>query len=160
MKTRQEIINKKSELLSQLDGKGDEHDNSLLKAAQILEWVLGKPEFERVNNGYPHIWITDFDLTLALDGHYPDIGRSNNELIEFLINERKDGNEVILNTMREGKELDEAVAWCKQQGLEFDAVNENLPRLRDLYKNNPRKLFGNSIFDDMQMIQVHEDGSW
>lgn len=32
-------------------------------------------------------------------------------------------------TFRVDERLQEAVEWCKQYGLEFDAVNKNLPEM-------------------------------
>jgi len=34
---------------------------------------------------------------------------------------------LLLWTVREGKELDEAVEYCRERGLEFYAVNANYP---------------------------------
>lgn len=55
---------------------------------------------------------------------------------------------MVLITMREGEELQQAVEWCKEQGLEFDAVNDNLPHMKEFFKNNPRKIFCNEYLDD------------
>ena len=94
----------------------------------------------------------DFDHTLSLDGNFPDIGRPNTRLIQYLINARTHGIKVILNTMREGEILDKAVAWCKAQGLEFDAINDNLPEMQELYGNNPRKISATWYIDDCNAV--------
>lgn len=93
------------------------------------------------------IFATDFDGTLC-ENKFPDIGKPNIKLINYLIAERKSGNEVILYTMREGYILDKAIEWCKNYGLKFDSVNDNIPRMKEFYKNNPRKIFANVYIDD------------
>ena len=93
------------------------------------------------------IYAVDFDGTLC-EENWPDIGAPNLTLIEFLKKTRKEGGEVILYTMREGAKLDEAVKWCKNHGLYFDAINDNLPRIKALFGNNPRKVFANFYIDD------------
>lgn len=93
------------------------------------------------------IYAVDFDGTLC-EEMWPDIGTPNKELIDFLIEERNKGCYVILFTMREGLKLDEAVAWCRKQGLIFDAVNDNLIQMKGFFGNNPRKVFANVYIDD------------
>lgn len=58
---------------------------------------------------------------------------------------------MILITMREYDELKQAVEWCKEQGLRFDAVNDNLPQMKEFFGNNPRKIFCNEYLDDTNM---------
>lgn len=74
---------------------------------------------------YRPIVAVDFDGTLSLDAQYPNIGHFNLALYEALMDLRKCGWSVVLWTCREGKELKEAVVWCANNGLEFDAINEN-----------------------------------
>ena len=74
---------------------------------------------------YNHIVAVDFDGTLSLDSQYPNIGRFNTHLYEALMKLKGIGWSIVLWTCREGKELKEAVEWCKMNGLEFDAINEN-----------------------------------
>lgn len=93
------------------------------------------------------IYSVDFDGTLC-SNRFPEIGEPNLNLIQFLINQRRMGNIVILNTMREGKILDDAVNWCRKHDLEFDAVNDNAEVMKTIYKNNPRKIFANVYIDD------------
>lgn len=89
----------------------------------------------------------DFDGTISSD-KWPNTGSPNMKLINRLIELQKDGTKIILNTMREGKRLKEAVNFCKQYGLKFDAVNDNLPFLKRMYKNNPRKIYADIYIDD------------
>ena len=74
---------------------------------------------------YNPIVAVDFDGTLSLDSQYPNIGRFNTHLYEALMKLRGIGWSIVLWTCREGKELKEAVEWCANNGLEFDAINEN-----------------------------------
>lgn len=93
------------------------------------------------------IYAVDFDGTLC-NSVYPMIGEPNLKLINDLIQERKKGNKVVLWTCREHLHLEQAVAWCKQFGLEFDGVNENLPELIALYGNDCRKIGADIYLDD------------
>ena len=93
------------------------------------------------------IIAVDYDGTLAY-GSYPECGKPNMGLIEWLKECRKNGCKIILWTMREGKYLDAAVEWCKGYGLEFDAINDNLPEMKEKYQNNPRKVFCDYYVDD------------
>lgn len=93
------------------------------------------------------IFAVDFDGTLSF-GDWPKIGPGNDGLIEFLIRRRKQGDKVILWTCRETEDLDVAVAWCKNQGLYFDAVNDNLPEVVEKYGVNSRKISCDFYIDD------------
>ena len=94
----------------------------------------------------------DFDGTLAITrGSYPRIQGPIQEVIDYILEEQKKGARLILITMRENEELVQAVEWCKKQGIEFDAVNDNLPYMKEFFKNNPRKIFCNEYIDDTNM---------
>lgn len=70
-----------------------------------------------------------FDDTLSLGNRYHYIGKPNTELFSLLNSLQKLGHTIILWTCREGKPLEDAVSWCKENGLEFDYVNQNVPWL-------------------------------
>ena len=93
---------------------------------------------------YKPIVAVDFDGTLSLDSQYPNIGRFNTHLYEALMKLRSIGWSIVLWTCREGKELKEAVEWCKMNGLEFDAINENPPEVP--FKS--RKVVADMYIDD------------
>ena len=93
------------------------------------------------------IIAVDFDGTLC-ENAWPDIGKPNVALIDFLKQRRKQGDWLILWTMREGWALLNAIYWCDEHGLQFDAVNDNLNELKEQYHNNPRKVFANWYIDD------------
>lgn len=94
------------------------------------------------------IYAVDFDGTLC-ESIWPEIGKPNMRLIEQLIRDRKSGIKLILWTCREGERLREAVEWCKRHGLEFDAVNENIPKIIALHGNNSRKVWATMYIDDL-----------
>lgn len=94
------------------------------------------------------IYAVDFDGTLC-ENKWPEIGAPNIPLLNFLKSEQEKGNQVILWTMREGKTLDEALDWLiDEQYFWPDAINDNLPVMKEAYKNNPRKVFANVYIDD------------
>lgn len=92
----------------------------------------------------PFTICVDFDGCLSLDARYPDIGRPNKPLFKYLINEQKEkGSKIILWTCREyDSHLSEAVDFCKDNGLVFDAINENIAEF------NPRKIVADLYIDD------------
>lgn len=99
----------------------------------------------------PIIYAVDFDGTLTFN-NYPDVGKPNWALIEFLKSERAKGNKVILNTLRTEMHLAKAVRWCKVRGLEFDAVNDNLPEVIEKWGENPRKIAADYYIDDRNAV--------
>jgi hydroxymethylpyrimidine pyrophosphatase-like HAD family hydrolase len=70
----------------------------------------------------------DFDGTIVEDG-YPHIGKPKERVFEVLIRLQNDGFRLLLWTYRHGKTLDDAVRFCKENGVEFYAVNKNLVSL-------------------------------
>lgn len=94
------------------------------------------------------IYAVDFDGTLC-ESKFPDIGEPNTFLINHLVKRRLQGNKLILWTCRCGTRLNEAIEWCKQQGLEFDAVNENLPETVEWFGGTEsRKIHADVFIDD------------
>lgn len=93
----------------------------------------------------------DFDGTLSKTIKYPAIGEPIQEVFDYILEEQKKGAYVILITMREGIFLKQAVKWCGEHGLEFDAVNDNLPHMKDFFENNTRKIFCTEYLDDMNI---------
>lgn len=89
----------------------------------------------------------DFDGCLC-ENVYPDIGMPNKPVIDKLLTEQKNGAKLILWTCREGKTLEAAVEWCKEHGIKFDAINENLPELMRKFRSDPRKIGADEYWDD------------
>ena len=95
----------------------------------------------------------DFDGTLC-EFAFPKIGEQNEEhkrLMSLLIEMKQDGHKLILWTNRGDNEeypvLTEAINWCKEKGLEFDAVNENLADQKKLSGYSP-KIMADYYIDD------------
>lgn len=95
----------------------------------------------------------DFDGTLC-EYAFPKIGEQNEQhkqLMKLLIEVRSKGHKLILWTNRGDNEqypvLTEAIEWCKEKGLEFDAINENLPGQKKLSGPSP-KIMADYYIDD------------
>ena len=73
---------------------------------------------------YRRIVAVDFDGTLAVT-KFPEIIKPIPKMIKCCKRLQKDGAILILYTCRKGQDLQDAVEWCKGQGLVFDYVNEN-----------------------------------
>lgn len=93
----------------------------------------------------------DFDGTLC-ENKWPDIGQPNVPIINELIRRQEQGDKLILWTCREGMMLDRAVMWCINQGLRFDAINENTEELKELFGNDCRKVGADEYWDDKSVI--------
>jgi len=68
----------------------------------------------------------DFDGTIV-EHQYPEIGKEKLFAFQTLRELEKRGARLILWTFRAGKELEEAVEFCRKNGIEFYAVNKNYP---------------------------------
>lgn len=101
------------------------------------------------------IIAVDFDGTLSY-GNWPGVGKPNRHLIEELLKLQRLGNKIILWTCREGEALSNAVEWCKQFDLIFDAINDNLPEIKKKYGNNSRKINCDIYIDDKSCIPKWE----
>lgn len=89
----------------------------------------------------------DFDGTLC-ENKWPEIGEPNHEVINYVKEQRVQGAKIILWTCRDGQHLENAVNWCTEQGLIFDAVNDNIPEAIEQYGGNVRKVSADEYIDD------------
>ena len=101
------------------------------------------------------IIAVDFDGTLC-HGNWPGVGEPNRKLIDKLLKLQRRGNKIILWTCREGEALCNAVEWCKEFNLIFDAINDNLPEIKEMYGNNSRKISCDIYIDDKSCIPEWE----
>ncbi len=108
-------------------------------------------EIKPKTNGHATVVAVDFDGCLVTD-RYPNTGESNDELFRVLIKFRKSGGKVILWTCRSGKPLESAVRYCEAMGLDFDAVNENLPERIAAFGSDPRKVGADYYIDDKAIL--------
>lgn len=91
----------------------------------------------------------DFDGTIV-ENEYPAVGKPMLFAFETLKELQRRGFVLILWTVRTGKFLDEAVDFCRQNGVEFYAVNRNHPE-EQLDADTPRKLDVDIFIDDRNL---------
>lgn len=88
----------------------------------------------------------DFDGTIV-ENRYPRIGKPVLFAIETLTKLQDDGHHLILWTYRTGKELEEAVEFCRLRGINFYAVNKSYPE--EIYDSSlSRKIQADYFIDD------------
>lgn len=88
----------------------------------------------------------DFDGTIV-DHEYPAIGKEKLFAFITLKELQKRGALLIMWTFREGRELQEAVDYCRQNGIEFYAINRNYPE-EQWTDGTPRKINVDIFVDD------------
>lgn len=91
----------------------------------------------------------DFDGTIV-ENEYPAVGKPMLFAFETLKELQRRGFVLILWTVRTGKLLDEAVDFCRQNGVEFYAVNRNHPEEQP-DADMPRKLDVDVFIDDRNL---------
>ena len=91
----------------------------------------------------------DFDGTIV-EHKYPAIGPQRPFAFDTLMALQKKGHLLILWTYRSGQTLEEAVNYCKDNGLEFYAVNKNYPEEK-WDENDSRKILADMYIDDRNM---------
>lgn len=104
------------------------------------------------------VYAVDFDGTLCEDA-WPDIGEPKQKIIDTCIRLRENGHKLIFWSCREGEMMAQAIVWCAEHGLHFDAINANLPERIEQYGTNPRKIGADYYLDDKNIIltEVHND---
>jgi len=93
------------------------------------------------------IIAVDFDGTVV-DHEYPAIGKTKMFAFETLKALQEKGFRLILWTYRAGKELDEAVEFCRENGIEFYAINKNYPEEEYIEGEISRKINADIYIDD------------
>jgi len=97
-----------------------------------------------------YIIAVDFDGTVV-DDAYPKIGKPKLFAFDTLKQLVIQGHRLVLWTYRSGKELDEAVDFCKENGIEFYAVNSSFEgEVFDLTKQS-RKIHADIFIDDRNL---------
>jgi len=92
------------------------------------------------------IIAVDFDGTIVED-KYPKVGKPMIFAFETLKKLQSEGHRLILWTYRSGERLEEAVAFCKENGIEFYAVNKSFPE-ENYDEKYSRKINANLFIDD------------
>ena len=95
----------------------------------------------------PEVFAVDFDGTLCKNA-WPNIGEPIYDMIDWVKQLRQNGHKIILWTCRDGMPLVEAVTWCAEHGLFFDAINDNLEDHKHLFGGNSRKILADYYVDD------------
>lgn len=110
------------------------------------------------NNPYGcYIIAVDFDGTLVQD-EFPKIGYIHQPVVDTI----KQLQEIpfvrlILWTCRVDEKLEEAVKWCEEQGIHFNAINDNVDENRCHHTTNSRKVFAHKYIEDRN---VGVDDAW
>ena len=109
----------------------------------------------------------DFDGTIVEDA-YPKVGPAKIFAFDTLLELQNKGHRLILWTYRSGKELDDAVEYCRRNGIEFYAINASYPEEEFDEDYDSRKIDADIFIDDRnvgglppwgeiyQMINPHE----
>ena len=126
------------------------------------------------------IYAIDFDGTLV-NNRFPYIGEER-KFSTLMLNDAKigefipatdfckelqrKGHKLILWTSREGEFLQEALRWCLYRGLIFDAVNDDLPQVKQCFPDElkswegskrARKIHADVYIDDKAVVPICED---
>lgn len=92
----------------------------------------------------------DFDGTIVEDA-YPGIGKAQPFAFETLKRLESKGYRLILWTYRHGKRLEEAVKFCRKNGIEFYAVNSSFEGEVFDGDTQSRKLDADIFIDDRNL---------
>lgn len=86
----------------------------------------------------------DFDGTIV-EHQFPEIGEPIKDSFRVLKQLQARGHKLVMWTCRYGFELQEAIDFCKENGLEFDAVNENIKEINFMTSS---KIYADLYIDD------------
>jgi hypothetical protein len=93
-----------------------------------------------------YIIAIDFDGTLVED-EYPAIGKPKLFAFDTLLKLQEEGHRLILWTYRNGKYLENAIQFCRAQGVEFYAINKSFPE-EEFDPKYSRKINADFFIDD------------
>ncbi len=93
------------------------------------------------------IIAVDFDGTIVED-NYPQIGKEMLFAFDTLKLLQQQGYRLILWTYRHGKTLEEAIAFCQKNGIEFYAVNSSFEGEIFDHQTQSRKINADYFIDD------------
>lgn len=92
----------------------------------------------------------DFDGTIV-DHRFPEIGDAKPFAFDALKALKAEGHQLILWSNREGKHLQEAIDFCKKNGVEFYSVNSDYPDASWSGSGVSRKLMADVYIDDKNL---------
>ena len=88
----------------------------------------------------------DFDGTIVED-EYPKIGKPKLFAFETLLKLQEKGHRLILWTFRNGITLEKAIQYCKDNGVNFYAINKSFQE-EEFDPNFSRKINADIFIDD------------
>ena len=93
----------------------------------------------------------DFDGTLAVT-KWPEIIRPIYPVVEYAKQCKVAGDQIILNTMREGARRKRLLIGAKHKALSLTLSTIMWCVCRSFIKNNPRKIFADEYIDDHNLV--------
>ncbi len=99
----------------------------------------------------------DFDGTIV-EHEYPEIGKEKLFAFQTLKELEKRGARLILWTFRTGTELDDALEFCRKNGIEFYAVNKSYPE--EIFDETVSRKINADIFIDDKNVGGFPGWSW
>lgn len=91
------------------------------------------------------IIAVDFDGTLTKYNEFPNIGEESPHAFNVLHKLISKGHKIVLNTMRSGSKLRDAVEWTEDRGIELYGVNNTPGQIE--WTGSP-KVYANVYIDD------------
>ncbi len=92
----------------------------------------------------------DFDGTIVED-KYPEIGRPMVFAFETMKRLQEKGYRLVLWTYRHGNRLQEAIEFCRKNGIEFYAVNSSFEGEIFEIEGQSRKIHADCFIDDRNL---------
>lgn len=89
----------------------------------------------------------DFDGVIADGSKYPAIGKMLPGAATMIKRLHDAGNYIIINTCRTGKPMESAIRFLLDNGITYDAINEQNPEMTKAY-GDTRKIFADVYIDD------------
>ena len=129
------------------DGIKYDTDFLVKECFDVIEQLQSLEKRVEKSSDYIKVIAVDFDGVIC-ESNYPYIGKPNQDIINAIKYEKALGTKIILWTCRCDKYLEEAIEACTNWGLEFDAVNDNIQDLKDIFNNNCRKVSATEYWDD------------
>lgn len=147
--------------ISYMIGEEEETGQELADAWQALDdrRAAAADEAARAARERGLVFAVDFDGTLC-ENAWPGIGEPREALLAYCRGAKAAGVRLILWTNRTGKQLEEAVEWCRARGLEFDAVNENFPEVIEAFGGDTRKIVADKYIDDKNADPTRIEDLW
>ena len=98
------------------------------------------------------IIAVDFDGTIG-EHRFPELGNAIPNAFKILKKLKEEGHILILWTYRSGDELNHAVKYCKRNGFEFHAINNNsIDEYSDFTYS--RKIYADLYIDDRNLLGI------